>query len=63
MNPESRPSSSTSNYGWAVWHLEKAEETEFADTALYHAQAATARAVLAQIDAQDGPPPGTTWTS
>lgn len=58
-----KPGPTTSNYGWALWHLEEADKTDSLNMAIYHTGAAQARAALAQIDAQYGPPPGTTWSS
>lgn len=59
----SRPTNSTTNYGRALWHLEQAEK-EAVPVALrhYHAQAATARALLAQVDSREGRFEGSTWS-
>lgn len=64
------PDHRTSNYGWALWHLEQASTAFTPDEpgALYHAQAATARAMLAQAGVLGIPhgidPNGdSTWTT
>ena len=55
-----RPDHHTSHYGWALWHLEQAENAPDS-AALIHATAAQARATLAQIDLAEGRFEGSTW--
>lgn len=58
------PTDTTSNYGWALWHLEQATAATNYVAAQVHATAAAARATLAAIDARDGLESiGSTWTS
>lgn len=48
-----RPESTTSNYGWALWHLEQANRPNaYIEAAKLHASLAQARAKLALVDAQ-----------
>lgn len=44
------PTSRTSNYGWALWHLDRAQHATDAEGALVHAACAQARAALAAVD-------------
>ncbi len=46
---EDRPTASTSNYGWALWHLAKAEAAQTTEEAQVHATCAQARALLASV--------------
>ncbi|MFA5606632.1 MAG: hypothetical protein WDA07_05535 [Leucobacter sp.] len=46
MSPDER----TSNYGWALWHLQQSEESVTVESAMTHAVLAQARATLAAID-------------
>ena len=55
------PNYATSNYGWALWHLEQIENAAAPDVALVHTTAANARAALAAIDHQTSFG-GSTWT-
>lgn len=46
----SRPTHQTSNYGWALWHLEQMEApSPGPEIGLLHAAAAQARATLALV--------------
>lgn len=62
------PTSATSNYGWALWHLERAKQSDSTDEALVHAMCAQARATL-QLVCEQGAMRGvdpngqTTWTA
>lgn len=65
----SRPTHETSNYGWALWHLEQMEAPgPGPEIGLLHAAAAQARATLALADemqANRGEPinyAGSTWS-
>lgn len=65
----SRPTYNTSNYGWALWHLEQMESYPGELRAVEHATAAQARATLALADemqANRGDPinySGSTWSA
>lgn len=59
-----RPTSATSNYGWALWHLEMAERDLGLAMCAIHATAAQTRATLALVDAQNGDGfAGSTWSN
>lgn len=58
----SRPDHATSNYGWALWHLEQAPLESDPSWALVHTTAAQARAALAAIDLAEGRFEGATWS-
>lgn len=59
----SRPDDSTSNYGWALWHLEMAQRDLGLAMCAIHATSAQTRATLALVDAQDdNMPSSTTWS-
>lgn len=45
-----RPNNQTSNYGWALWHLEQVEMANGTDVAQLHAEMANAHATLALVD-------------
>lgn len=55
------PGHQTSNYGWALWHLEQAKDSLSTQAALVHATCAQARATLARIDESSGRFEGSTW--
>lgn len=55
------PTSRTSNYGWALWHLHMAQKAGSADGALVHATCAQARATLAAVDEHGGCDTRSTW--
>lgn len=58
-----RPDNQTSNYGWALWHLEQVEQPDSNPKAApLHASMAQARATLALIDAQTDSFHGWTWS-
>lgn len=57
-----QPDHATSNYGWALWHLEQATGATNYVAAQVHATAANARAALAAIDLREGRFEGSTWT-
>lgn len=63
---EYTPSGRTSNYGWALWHLEQAKIAQDTPTAQAHAILAQARATLALVIEQGAmhgvdPNAPTTW--
>lgn len=60
-----KPNERTSNYGWALWHMQEAE-TSSAHGAQVHALLAQARSTLALIDSNESmrdinPPEMTVW--
>lgn len=62
----SKPNARTSNYGWALWHLDQAKNADAAPIAQAHATLAQARATLAlvcEVGAQRGVDPNgpTEW--
>lgn len=59
-----RPDNETTNYGWALWHLEQVEHPgSNPKAAPLHASMAQARATLALIDAQTDRFQGSTWSA
>ncbi len=56
------PGPQTSNYGWALWHLDQAEKSGGVPVAQMHGTLAQARATLALVDEQSGiPVESTVW--
>ena len=61
-----KPNEYTSNYGWALWHLQEAEGAIHPEAAQAHAMCAQARATLALINSNESmqqmnPPEMSVW--